>query len=142
MSIPNVSAKRKGSSDPRYKNGVYTNTNGQKRQEAAARHYWGMDNHPVSCGWAYDHWNFEHDLAVYRQNGHQLMRSPNGDGWIIENGNSGQQWLVTGGSLRRATNDVIGSGPICPRCGGRGVKEEEGGWLWCMGCGHRWKVGQ
>lgn len=41
------------------------------------------DNHPCSYGWKVLRVNKKHQLPVYHQSGIELMRDPDGDGWII-----------------------------------------------------------
>lgn len=70
--------------DPRYKNGVFTNTAGQRREAAGRRRNWQAQNHPVSNGWTLDRWS-DDDLAIYRQGPFELHRvyDPPCAGWLV-----------------------------------------------------------
>lgn len=72
--------------DPRYKNGVFTNARGQREDRARLQQQRYRDFHPLAHGWTYSYWHDQLDLPVYSRNdGDGIRMVYDGDGeWVVQ----------------------------------------------------------
>jgi len=90
--------------DPRYTNGVFTNTAAINRQHKIDRKKAYADSHPSSYGWEFDYWNEKYDMPVYKQGGFKIMIYQGI--WIVQHPNTDEGFPMLG-TIQEITRELF-----------------------------------
>lgn len=91
--------------DPRYRNGLFTNQRAINREHRLGRRLQYERSHPLSHGWEFSHWNKEFDMPVYTLGDAKLMHYK--DNWLVEYPHYETPVFYQGWPIEKVTEDTL-----------------------------------